>query len=452
LRYLDNEEDGPARPLGWEGSHGEVGDEEELLQPSRPLLPRRAQIAVLLLAVLAIAVVIAVGVWPRSNHPGPAVPPALPSVPSAAWPLPLETSEAWPPRPSAPAACGTQVVWPIVSSTTVKEPTDIKVLLGGSGLRIVDFDTGHAASLPRSPLRRGEFVVELISESQTYAVTGGCTFKQPRVLRIGAAGRASVITVPGFSTTVFADGPRAWSARLPTDFRPNGFLLPLEGGSRVRLPVWFWPHAITSRVIVGHVGPTATGAGPLLLIDAATGHVRDNLGDGRPVAVGHGVVVWAAGCDASSDRPYMLHRRFVTGVATSSYRLPRPPGVGGGVLSPDGRKVAFTLERARQDPRYEHEDPRYVQGRPAPPSDIVILQLDTGVIEVVPGIETSATSPPGLAFSADGRWLVVALDAGSRTRLLAWHSGLTHPYESKPIAGKALPTPAIAVLPSRTLG
>jgi hypothetical protein len=34
----------------------------------------------------------------------------------------------------------------IVSSTPAKEPTGIKVLLGGDQLRTVDFDSGHAAA------------------------------------------------------------------------------------------------------------------------------------------------------------------------------------------------------------------------------------------------------------------------------------------------------------------
>jgi hypothetical protein len=42
---------------------------------------------------------------------------------------------------------------------------------------------------------------------------------------------------------------------------------------------------------------------------------------------------------------------------------------------------------------------------------------------------------------------VIALDAGPKTRLLAWRSGLAHPIESTPIAGPAVDPPPLVVLP-----
>jgi hypothetical protein len=90
-----------------------------------------------------------------------------------------------------------------------------------------------------------------------------------------------------------------------------------------------------------------------------------------------------------------------------------------------------------------------------------VLHLDTGRLEIVPGIEVPAAtvsapaSSPGMAFSADGRWLMIALNAGQKIRLLAWRSGLAHPYESKPIAmqimdlgGPGSSLPPILVLPA----
>jgi hypothetical protein len=216
--------------------------------------------------------------------------------------------------------------------------------------------------------------------------------------------------------------------------------VPLNGGRRVRLPAGVFTNLITDGVVVGNVG-SPTGTGSLLLIDAATGHVRNNLGNGVPVAVANGLVLWTVGCDPSNHKPCTLHRRPVAGGRKTSYRLPRPPCCG--VLSPDGRLVAFSIERTAQDPRYQ-------LGHPLPPNDVAILHLDTAQLEIVPGIESPAKMSPGLAFSTDSRWLVIALDAGPKTRLLAWRSGLPHPYESKPINGPALNAPPIVVLPSRT--
>lgn len=410
-----------------------------MVQPGRHPLPRRIRIAALLLAIAAVATVVAIRIWPRTPHRPAAVPPRATSLPAAVFPTTTEGTKATPPWPTAPGACGSNVDLPIVSSTPPNEHTGVTVLLGGAGLRTVDFDSGRTTAIAQARLRPGEYVVELSAAAQTYAVVTTCQFATVRVLRIGAGGNISKVPIPGSIDTVLADGAHAWGLSLPKNDSSSGYIVPLDGGIRVRLPAGLSPDLVTDGVIVGNVG-SPTGTGALLLVDAATGHVRGNLGNGLPVAAGRGVVLWTVGCEAGNNKPCTLHRRSVAGGTTSSYRLPRPPGFTASVLSADGRLLAFTLERAREDPRYQ-------LGHPIPPSDIAILHLDTGLLEIVPGIETPAKLAPGLAFSADNRWLEITLDAGPNTRLLAWRSGLTHPYESKPIGGAALSPPPLVVVP-----
>ena len=328
-----------------------------------------------------------------------------------------------------------------MSSTPPGGHTGITVLLGGNQLRTVDFDTGRATAISQARLRQGEYVVDIRTASQTYVQVTTCGADTARSLRIGVDGTISNVALPGSVDTVLADGTDAWGVVPPSppsaDNTP-GYLVPLDGGRRIRLPSNFYPAASVSGVILGSAG----GSGALLLVDAATGHVRGELGKGELVAVGDGLVLWTVGCEPSSGKPCTLYRRLVAGGTTSGYRLPRP-GFPIGVLSANASEVAFELERASQDPRYDI-------GHPIPPSDIAILHLDTGRLEIVPGIETPAKIPPSLAFSADGRWLLIALDAGSKTRLLAWRSGLAHPYETTPIAGQTLGAPPIAALPLHT--
>ena len=414
-----------------------MGDEEELLEPGRPPLSRRKRLGALLLAVLTVSTLIAIRAWPRSTHPSAAVPPATTAgsvVLPAPAPAPETTSRPW---PTTAGACGSDAELPIVSSTPLNEHTGIRVLLGGGLLRTVDFDTGRVTAMPRAGLRPGEFVDDLEVASQPYAATTTCNFPPPRVLRVGAG--TSVVTLPGSVDRVLSDGTHAWAVTSPKEHKPRGLLIPLDGGHQVRLPANFYPEASASGVIVGVLETLSAGPESVMLVDATTGSVRANLGKGWPIAAGNGLVLLAKGCDAASDTPCTLSRISVTGGAAASYRLPRP--VYEGVVSPDRRLIALTLERPTLDARFE--------GHPIPPNDIAILHLDTGRLEIVPGIEVPAKTSPGLAFAADSRWLVIALSAGSKTRLLAWRSGLTHPYESKPIAGQTLQRPPILVLPAR---
>ena len=96
----------------------------------------------------------------------------------------------------------------------------------------------------------------------------------------------------------------------------------------------------------------------MILVDAATGRVRANIGAGSAVAAGRGMVMWAVGCDISIDKPCMLRRRSAAG-ATGSYRLPRSPGAAAGVISADGRLLA-------PHPRALHSGPAIPSGSSDP--------------------------------------------------------------------------------------
>ena len=433
-----------------------VGDEEELPQPGRPLLPRRIRLAALLLAVLAVATLIAIRVWPRSPHQA-AVPSATTSVASAVPPATPETTNTTRRWPTAPGACDEHDL-PIVSSRPPAEHTGVTVLLGGNQLRTVDFDRGRVTAMAQARLHAGEFVIGLTTSSQTYAVTAVCPSpaagRRLRLLRIGADGSVSAVTLPGSTDAVLADDTHVQALALPENPDPNasGYLMPLDGRRRVRLPAgfvplrWIQPHGVIVGILIAQPDTGPNTPHSLLIIDATTGHVRAHLGTGWLIAASDGLVLWATGCDELSDKPCTLHSRSVTGGPTASYRLPRPaPESGGGVLSPDGRLLAFTLKRPAQDPRFE--------AQPAPPNDIAVLHLDTGRLEIVPGLEVPADwfpPPLGMAFSADGRWLMIAINAGPKIRLLAWRPGLAHPYESKPITGPVIADVPILVLPART--
>jgi hypothetical protein len=210
-------------------------------------------------------------------------------------------------------------------------------------------------------------------------------------------------------------------------------VVPLGRGSAVQLPTDFQPEAVAGDLVAGQDPPG------LVLLDAATGRISVRIGEGATVAADDRMLVWTGTCDNPSN-PCPIHRRMLATGATIDYSVPHSPRALDGAISHDGTRLAFTLRRAQGDARFAAE-------HPAPPADIAILHFDTGRVDVVPGIEL----PPlgygaALAFSPNDQWLVIALNAGSTTRLLAWRPGLAHPYESHRIPAKALYAPALEVL------
>jgi hypothetical protein len=410
-------------------------DAEELLESGRPPLPRRIWVAGLALAVIAAGSYVAVRAWPRASHKPAAV--AAPSLSDLVQP-PFPQIRTLRPWPTAPAACGGDAELPIISSVPALQHTGIRLLVGGSAVRTVVFDErGEDTDLG---LSHGRYVSQLVAGPRSYAMVTGCRSASHtqllRVLPFSAIGTRRVIG--HFGERLTSDGTAVWGLTFPSERSPRGSVIPLHGGPQIRLPPGLSPDAITNGTVVGTV-PSGSDYGALVLVDARSGRISGHLGDGLAIAVGSGQVVWA-NCDVTQVRTScILHRRSFDGRGRVSYRIPRPPGFSEGALSPDSRLLAFTIERARQDPRY-------VQGHPIPPADIAVLHLDTGALDIVPGIELPAKNAPGLAFSTDSSWLVIALDAGTRTRLLAWRPGMAHPIERQPVPG-LVSTPAIAVLP-----
>jgi hypothetical protein len=383
-----------------------------------------------LVALLTVIVLRAAPDRPHRAAPSPTPSEAIDAIPGG------RTATAW---PTAPGACGADTLLPIVSSVPPAEHTGIQVLLGGDRLRLVDFDSGSATTLPDAVVRPGEYAAVLAGDPVTaYATTGSCSETAPyAMLRISVDHRVSVIRPLGPSERPLTDGNRVWIASFASDIdNPYGTIVPVAGGQRVRLPLGFSASAIVGDTLVGLMQPDPSISPTwLALVDARTGRLQVKLEQHvSPFAAGSGQVFWTSGChnDASAC---VLHRRLIAGGETRSSPLPRPACCG--VVSPDGTRMAFLIERSSGDSHFD--------GHPLPPMDIAIMQLDTGRLSIVPGIDLPAQSQPGLAFAGHGGWLVIALDAGSHTRLLAWRPGLPQPYETKSLPGLVHDQPTLVV-------
>ncbi len=205
-------------------------------------------------------------------------------------------------------------------------------------------------------------------------------------------------------------------------------LLTTPGRPSVQLPAHFSVTGVTDGVVAGSALLGGEDVG--MLLDPRTGRITNRLIRGQPVAAGGGVVISQAGCDVARQGPCTLRSTRVSDGAAHNYRIPRSPGVVPGVLSPDGREFAFLLERS-------HQDRHYSSGYPIPPTDIAWLHLDTGRVDIAPGIELPGKVALSLAFAPHSDWVVVALDEGVATRLIAWHPGLAKLQEATPIVAPA---------------
>jgi hypothetical protein len=416
--------------------------------PPRQLPMRRRQRFVT--AIAAVCALVALGVVnhhrvrqrsavQRAGGVSQSAPSSAPAAPA----FPPSTGRPWPTEPSA---CGGVAYLPIVSAGRLAERTDIHVRTGGKLLRMVDVDTGRSSTgVLNLTLAPDEFVTQLMpAGSATYALIVHCDYARgSRVLRIGSTGHASTAVANAEIDRLIPGGDGGWGVDNHGTAPDSAVtLIALDGKRSIHLPLGVEPLAVHGNLIVGLQGrpdgAPSNLADQIVLLDRATGAPRSILGSSYSSTISAGLVLWTErACVA--DHGCVVHSYdLATGrTVTRSYKLPANATLWGGVISDDRRAVAFQLQRDQPDPRYD-------SGHPAPPSDVATLDLDTGALTVVPGVELAPKTQSGLVFSADSRWLIIALDAGNRTRLLVWRPGLRHPMESPAqLAGQVLAIPAV---------
>ena len=167
------------------------------------------------------------------------------------------------------------------------------------------------------------------------------------------------------------------------------------------------------------------------------------LGTGLLLATSERFLVTAgAGCGLTGR--CVLTRVDATG--GSLRRYPLPPGrapTSAALVSPDGQRLVVQLSRPEPELRFS-------VGHPGGPSDLAVLDLRSGELTVVPGIELPPKTQAGLAFDSRSRWLVIAVDEGPRVRLLVWQPGMSRPMVSPARLPGAVYTVPVLVLDAET--
>jgi len=339
--------------------------------------------------------------------------------------------------PSAAGACGSPVYLPQIHLARHHARVHGRVLVGGTGLRQVTLGRAVTRPLPGLP-DHGRLVTKLVAgPGAYYAFDLPCSSSSPslRVYRI-VAGAAHHLNT---TADDLLGGPhRAWAV---TYLAHHTVLTALTGGRAVTLKSHTTPLADTAAglMVVAH-HDLLDLPDTLELVDPNTGVLLRRFAEATPLgAAGHVVLVSLPDCGAllTHGTCTLESIDLTTGRPAARFELPagRVP-ISDAVFSPGGTEAAFQLARASQDPRF-------TTGWPYPPSDVVVLHLHTGSLDIVPGLELPPLTWAGLAFDATGRWLLTTVSEGERGELLAWRQGMPGPALVTTLPGPLVTAPPL---------
>jgi hypothetical protein len=396
------------------------------------------------LAVLLVAAVIAHDDPDRASDVTPA--PSSPSdltAPTVLRSTPPTT--ALPPWPTTAAACGGEVSLPVLSDVgRLDAATGVRVVAGNTP-RLVDVDAGASTTLPVR-LTPDELVIELASDPQgTVALIASCLgtgagdSMPTRLVRLAPDGSRYELSAraPGFAPgSLISGGDLTWLSRWPVqadgDYlaeAPMQLAPTIAGASPVRLPKGFIPRGGFRGLVIGNKWlPDGETNGPVEVFDLATRRVIARFGSPDvSYTVDNGRVVWAS---ASCIGRCAVHVEDLADGTTRTVwaRLDQGRSVGYGAISTDGAMASFLTYNNPPDPHFAGD-------HPAGPTGIAVLDLATGRMTDVPGIQLAPKSSITLSFAGKDHWLVLPIGLAEESRILMWRPGLAHPVD----AGVGLP-------------
>jgi hypothetical protein len=389
-----------------------------------------------------------------SARPSPSGSPGSSPTPSIAPRTEYLTSTAPAVWPSVPGACGWTAYLPLIAPAQRHDPVDTTVMVGGAGLQSVTADGPTAAAVRGLPEQPGQVIGDVVAgPGGIYVGATPCDGNAGNTARVYKIVDGVARPIGLTADFLLGGAHHAWRVTYPPPAasplagagQPGAVLSPLDGGSSITLETNAYPVADTAAgLVVARSDPVNSDTPPAIeLLDAATGAVVRALPDGFPLAADeHAVLLQqAAGCGFQEKVACTLERvDLATATMVRSYPLPVGRDVTSEVaLSPDGNLAAFQLTRATQDPRFN-------TGHPAPPSDVVVLHLDTGELDVVPHLELAPKTQAGLAFDNTSASLFITTGEGDHGELLIWRHGMSGPAVVTTVPGPIAGAPPILVL------
>jgi hypothetical protein len=399
---------------------GEPYQPDGFSDATEPPARRRAFWTAVLLVILAVAV--AVQHYRAAQLP----------VPEAAAAAPAVADTQPPPWPQGVGVCGSPVNLAQVSWVLPSQPSRTTVPVGGALPGLVNVDTGQRSEIPGLQLRPDQYVSQIIrSGPVSYVLVRNCQRRwRATVVRAQAgrpqqviAGDRAVYGLIGDETGAVWAEAYTGAAKISPAAALGTTLVRLDRPApAVDVPVSLNVIGLSGNQVV------ATAAGPPRSVSLLRLYRYDLttrravlLGMAYSETVSRGVVLWTStpcsAWGACALRSYHL-RTGQDGLR--KLHLPLGSRINGGVLSPDGRKLAFALER-------ETPDNYYRSSSPDNPADLVVLDLTTGFANPVPDLELApGVQPDSLGFSADSQWLIATLPAdGGAEDIYSWRPGMS---------------------------
>src|SRR5262249_19688373 len=93
-------------------------------------------------------------------------------------------------------------------------------------------------------------------------------------------------------------------------------------------------------------------------------------------------------------------------------------------------------------------DSRFAATAAGPPSDVAVLHLRTGRLDIVPGLELPPITSAGLAVNPTGSWLRATGSEGNRGLPPAWRPGRARPAPLTGLPGRVEGPPPLLPAPS----
>jgi hypothetical protein len=310
-------------------------------------------------------------------------------------------------RPDPPPAVATPSGLPRVIGDRQPGPAGLKLLVSGQYPQIIDTSTGHASPVPGVRLSAGErAAVQIVPAGTVVTEIAPGTSRSRTTLVPLTAGRRPILL--GYSVVVV---PARQGSDLYVASRDSGrtkvTITAPTGAGRASWTVGgtLTPLRDTAAgLVVQQIGDR--GVADLRVLDPRSGATRRVLSvGGILVSVGPSLVAYVP-ADCRGDCPLS-----VTGLADGRSRsYPLPPDTGNpgtGAFAPDGHRLALGVPG-------QYRDGRLV----VVPGFAEVLDLGTGEVVRVPGLDTAAERAPDLSWS-DGT-LVLGVWSGTGGQVASW--------------------------------